>query len=363
MRKHRLSCFDSFHCIADACPDTCCAGWEVDLDEEILEAYLSMPGALGEELRSRIKAEDGYTYFEMEQGRCPFLNDRNLCRLILEAGENCLSTTCREHPRFWSDYGALRETCLSISCPEAARLLFALPFEIIENDTEETPEEPLGDFDRHILRLLLEYRQGLFCIARCRRPLSQRLGLIWTSAEQEQEQLELSERLWTPQQENRSVIGTFTCQSEASPEEAEANLQKYYESLPAPQWTPELKPFLREMLNMEFTRPELKTMLERALLMEESQLLSPPEDPAYAPYAEKLLCYFLYRYVPRGLWHLEILDKVRFCVLGTMAVLALTELLEGTPLQRITTAATIFSREVEHSDENLDRLLDLVCTL
>lgn len=362
MLNHSLSCFASFRCTADSCPDTCCAGWEVDLDEDILQTYTTMPGPLGQELRSRIKEEDGYTFFEMEQGRCPFLNDRNLCRLILEAGESCLSTTCREHPRFWADYGELRETCLAISCPEAARLMFALPFEIMETCTDEPPEEPLEGFDRHILRLLLEYRQGLFRIARSRRPFSQRLGLIWTSAEQEQEQLELSERLWTPQQEPQSVIGTFTFQSELSPEEMEANLQTYYETLPAPQWTPPLKIFLREMLNMEFTRDQLKTLIEGTLYKEESHLLSPLDDPAYAPYAEKLLCYFLYRYVPRALWHLEILDKVRFCVLSTAAVLALTAVLEGTPLQRITTAAISFSREVEHSDENLDRLLELVCT-
>ena len=67
--------------------------------------------------------------------------------------------------------------------------------------------------------------------------------------------------------------------------------------------------------------------------------------------------------MPRALWHLEVLDKVRFCVLSTAAVLAFTEVLEGTPLQRITAAAISFSREVEHSDENLDRMLDLVCTL
>lgn len=362
MLQHNLSCFASFRCIADACPDTCCAGWEVDLDEAAYKKYRSMPGPLGQELRSKIKEEDGYTFFEMEQGRCPFLNDRNLCRLILETGEDCLSTTCREHPRFWADYGELREICLAVSCPEAARLLFVLPFEIAETCTDEPPEEPLNEFDRHILKLLLEYRQGLFSISHCHRPFGQRLGLIWMSAEQEQEQLELAERLGPPRQEPWSVIGTFTCQSEASPGETEANLQKYYESLPAPQWMPDLKPFLREMLNMEFTRSQLKTMLEELLNKEETQLLSPLDDPAYAPFGEKLLCYFLYRYVPRALWHLEVLDKVRFCVLSAAAVLALTAVLEGTPLQQITEAAVIFSREVEHSDENLDRLLELAYT-
>ena len=35
-----LSCFQSFQCIAGACPDTCCAGWEIDVDEDALAAYV-----------------------------------------------------------------------------------------------------------------------------------------------------------------------------------------------------------------------------------------------------------------------------------------------------------------------------------
>lgn len=112
-----LSCFHSFQCIAEACPDTCCAGWEVDLDEDAAARYQALPGALGEEIRSAICREDGYTFFRLKNGQCPFLNKEKLCRLILELGEDVLSVTCREHPRFWEEYGMRRETCLSISCP------------------------------------------------------------------------------------------------------------------------------------------------------------------------------------------------------------------------------------------------------
>ena len=118
-----LSCFASFRCIAGACPDTCCAGWEVDLDEDTLRRYHQLPGALGNEIRSAICQEDDYTFFRLKNGQCPFLNKEKLCRLILALGEDSLSVTCREHPRFWEEYGNTRETCLSISCPEAARLL------------------------------------------------------------------------------------------------------------------------------------------------------------------------------------------------------------------------------------------------
>ena len=31
--------YDTFACIAGRCPDTCCAGWQILIDEESLERY------------------------------------------------------------------------------------------------------------------------------------------------------------------------------------------------------------------------------------------------------------------------------------------------------------------------------------
>ena len=43
--------YEKFRCIGGACPDTCCAGWEVDIDEETAEYYLQQEGEFGERLR------------------------------------------------------------------------------------------------------------------------------------------------------------------------------------------------------------------------------------------------------------------------------------------------------------------------
>ena len=51
-----LSCYQDFHCLAGACPDTCCAGWEIDLDGDTLERYRRLPGALGDRIRSKISS-------------------------------------------------------------------------------------------------------------------------------------------------------------------------------------------------------------------------------------------------------------------------------------------------------------------
>ena len=33
--------FERFQCIADKCPDTCCAGWKIMIDESSLQKYKS----------------------------------------------------------------------------------------------------------------------------------------------------------------------------------------------------------------------------------------------------------------------------------------------------------------------------------
>ena len=92
--------YPTFRCIAGACKHSCCIGWEIDIDEESLARYKAMPGPLGERLRNHISADDPPHFVLGEGERCPFLNERNLCDLILEGGEGLLCQICDDHPRF-----------------------------------------------------------------------------------------------------------------------------------------------------------------------------------------------------------------------------------------------------------------------
>ena len=51
--------YDRFHCIASACPDSCCKEWEVQVDPEAARYYRSLTGPLGERLREVLRNEDG----------------------------------------------------------------------------------------------------------------------------------------------------------------------------------------------------------------------------------------------------------------------------------------------------------------
>lgn len=330
MTEVTLSCFSGFTCIAGACPDTCCAGWEVDLDETALDRYRQLPGPLGQELRAAICQEDGDSFFALKDGQCPFLNQNRLCRLILACGDDVLSVTCREHPRFWEEYGSRRETCLSISCPEAARLLLETPLELVIRETPEaSPEDP--ELDPSFFQQLLLYRSALFALAGSALPLSHRFALALDAAEN---------GIALP------ADGTLP--------------QDLWTSIPVPPLTLPLSAYLAAMEHMEFTRSQLPELLR--------QYRSRPHPfcwdiPEYQEAGGRLLFYFFYRYVLRGVWSGLVAEKVRFSVFSTAAILALSEYMDApAPAQRILDAAVLYSREVEHSPENLELLYEHLCS-
>ena len=330
MTEISLSCFASFRCIAGACPDTCCAGWEVDLDEDTLHRYRQLPGALGDEIRSTICQEDDYTFFRLKNGQCPFLNKEKLCRLILALGEDSLSVTCREHPRFWEEYGNTRETCLSISCPEAARLLLDEPLELCVQETDESaPEDP--ELDPAFFRQLLSYRRALFALSRSRRSLADRLSLALDAAEN----------------------GIALPEGDEIP-------PNFWDSLPAPPLQLSLTDYFAAMESMEFTRPQLKELLPRVIA---SGAPLPLADSEAAEAGGRILFYFLYRYVLRGVWSGLVAEKVRFAVYSTAAILALSQHMDAPSAHlQILDAAVLYSREVEHSPEDLELLYEHLCS-
>ena len=46
--------YKKFQCIAGECPDTCCAGWQIQIDPASLRKYKKTKGPLGSRLRNEI---------------------------------------------------------------------------------------------------------------------------------------------------------------------------------------------------------------------------------------------------------------------------------------------------------------------
>lgn len=115
--------YKNFSCIADKCKHSCCIGWEIDIDNDTLKYYDGLDGDMGEIVRSRI-CRDGEPHFCLADGeRCPFLNENNLCELILNLGNDSLCYICSEHPRFKNQLGDRLELGLGLCCEEAGRII------------------------------------------------------------------------------------------------------------------------------------------------------------------------------------------------------------------------------------------------
>lgn len=180
-----------FKCIADKCPDTCCAGWLIEIDEASLEKYSSVEGDYRRVLEERIDRSEN-VFRQKTNGECSFLCENKLCDMYSVLGENALCDTCRLYPRHIEEFENVREMTLSISCPEAARLLMKRtePVMFVESGGEEfsSPEESKGqkceelavkesckdseevfdDFDNLLYEKLLSVREDMLKILRDR---------------------------------------------------------------------------------------------------------------------------------------------------------------------------------------------------
>jgi len=160
--------YDDFKCIAGRCTDNCCIGWEIDVDEASLEKYNKINTLFGDKIRSQIiKSEDGSSCFKLsENERCPFLNENNLCDIIINCGEECLCDICREHPRFYEWFTGFTECGLGLCCEEVCRILLRndKPFSLTEeSDGEEIVLETKEDVAESDLYIFLSaFREKLF---------------------------------------------------------------------------------------------------------------------------------------------------------------------------------------------------------
>lgn len=143
--------FNEFKCIASECEDTCCAGWEIVIDDETYKRYENVEGEFGEILRSKIVKSDGENIFLLNNGNCSFLNEKKMCEIYINLGEDHLCYTCQQFPRYTEEFLDLKEVGLSLSCPEAARIILRraenTTFNLSEEDKCESKTQKELEYD------------------------------------------------------------------------------------------------------------------------------------------------------------------------------------------------------------------------
>lgn len=314
--------YDRFRCLAGSCPHSCCEKWEVVIDEDTARRYGGVSGPLGDKLRASLQRDaDGDACFPLNGGRCPFLNDKDLCEIHLQLGEEATSITCREHPRFIEDYGPFREVTLSASCPAANDLLLGseAPLTFVEGNAEEPEEE--GD---EWLAYLLPLRARMLKLLEDRSlPLRTRMGRFLTLAWEAQRLLEEEQAEDLPSLAENWKPWTL---------EAEGEETDFFCAV-------------RQVLcAMELLEPDWPALLEQAEKL--------PAVPSSEALLERIAIYFAFRYLLKTVNDGDLLGRAQLCV---FAVLTVERLAAACGLAE---ALRRFSCEVEHSDTNLEALLE-----
>lgn len=377
--------YKDFRCIAGACTDTCCAGWDVDVDEKSYKYYKSVTGEFGERLKAvMVPQEGGGCTFTLNNGRCPFLNDKNLCDLFIALGEDKLCDTCAEFPRFINEYGSEREIGLAPSCKTAGELMFSckepLTFTTEENDETVTS---YNDIDPQLYFKLRQARVTAYNIIRNRTfSIDERCMLF----------LDYAQKLQKKQDKGRVDLMDYeTClyskedylkKRLCSLKEKHKNTDSAYKNIPH---------FFDTFKDMEVINPDWYLCLKRnknyfKQYSAEEYVKDLTEFTQYYKEREyeyeQLMMYYVYRYFLNAVNDKKLLLKAKIAVIGYIVLKNMDMQMwheNGRKLrfEEQVDLAHLYSRQFEHSYTNFEvynayfstkrryaysRLMEYLCT-
>lgn len=351
--------YDRFRCIASRCTDNCCIGWEIGIDPAALADYQSQPGAFGDRLRAAIQPGDPPFFALTKSGRCPFLNEENLCDIYRQLGESHLCAICDQHPRFHNWFGAEKESGLGLSCEEAARLiLFSAPPQLLCRETPEAPD-PDTETNPELLAGLRAVRDAAFSIlAEPSLPLAHRLALLAALGQDLQHWMDAA-----PQQ-----AAAEGCTETRLVADAALALAAFYgdrtgwpglidrltEAIPEADLSEFLVPLLELLESLPPNHahwPERLAALRKALLYRLARPLweSPEQEQAAANAAH----YMLYRYFLPAARQGDALCGPLHAIAAALLIPLLAGEDAAEPRAALICAAKDYSREIEYAPDNL----------
>ena len=372
--------YKKFKCLASDCPATCCAGWQIMIDDKSLKKYASCPGIFGNRLVNSINWEE--ERFKQYHSRCAFLNEQNLCDIHLEKGSDFLCRTCRRYPKHVEVYENEREISLSLSCPMVARLLlaktdqaqFLMTEKVRKNDGDQLQKSD-DDFDEFLYSALQDCRSVLIAMAQNRNEaLNLRMAKILSLAHDVQNRIDSRQLFDTENVLERyqregadtalahKLIWFSLVNEEFCGENDEQRADSDYLSI---QWR--VLDYLRDfevldprwVLDLQRWRKALYGEGPAVYLERKKRFLT--EARVWETEYEQILVYFLFVYFCGAVYDGDALRKAKMAV---MSVRILRELafaqwiLAGEKLTAEDRAelAWRYARELEHSDPNLNAM-------
>ena len=294
MKLYAPKYFKDFKCIADKCDHSCCVGWEIDIDKNTLKKYKKLRSDYGAVIANSISMK-GTPHFKLgDSDRCPHLDERGLCKIIVNMGEEYLCDICREHPRFYN-YTSIAEVGIGMSCPEAARIILSSPHYAQQEEIGEVSAKPDGiDFDGRAHR-------------------SEIYGILNDCADY------------------KAALGTIY--SKYSVDIGHDN-----------QW-------LEILDSLEYLDPAHKN------LFTQYSSTHRPKEKGTDEYLERFLAYLVYRHCTEAFDEDDFSVRLAFCLFCERLLASLICSEKAESLQEVAALARIISEEIEYSDDNTSALM------
>lgn len=318
--------YKKFKCIADKCKDSCCIGWEIDLDAPTLEKLQG----LSEDFLSCVEIDATPPYIRLDgDERCPFLDARGLCRIISNHGEDFIPEICKRHPRYFNDILDFTECSIGLSCPTAAEIILSIrekptiekmkdlsTYQAISKENES--KIPTNEAEK--VKNIYKIRDRLFdFVFDTERDIAGIVaGLI----------------------EYQSEISDYLFFGDAPREIHGGKMESLYGVIDMMGESAE-----RLELLSEEHRPRLSFLTREGVISRLS---------ANADISRSLLYYFLHRHMLSGAMELDLDDRLTLCVLLLFICLCFIDGIS------VTDEAALFSKNIEYSTENIDILLDII---
>ena len=342
----RPSYYKDFRCIASDCTENCCIGWEIDVDEDTLAYYKSIGSDFSRRLCAAIapadeQAGENAHFILDERERCPFLNDKNLCEVYLNLGEEHMAQICTDHPRYYEWFAGGREDGVGLCCEAAAELILRRRDRPEWDVTGEADEEP-DEFEQALFAM----RDRLFAIIKPETPVSfdeklDRLHLACCEMQNEYDDL------------------LFPVEGDAEYADEEDEPFRWSAMF----WSEAcLKALTERLMSLEINKDDWRGLLADVharipeLLARRADFLAAYADQLYE--YDELLEYFVYRHFMKALGDDVLIEKVQFALICTCFIQLLgiyRWLTDGrlTHWEQICLCKAC-SREIEYNEDNVE---------
>lgn len=364
-----------FKCTADQCEDTCCAGWQIGIDETSAQRYWKEKGPFRRTFRKNINFHDS-VFRQQPDGSCAFLREDGLCEMVLQMGEEALCRTCHYYPRHIEEFENEREITLSVSCPEVAKILMnrRMPVHFLHKKDEK--EEIYPDYDPIFFDQLQEAREVMIQILQNRSlPASVRALLILGLAHDMQLRFNggsffTCQQLYSRYQSREAASYASewlkgkeknACQAvrEENQQEVHVAAVCFAQLYELEHLRSDWEMVLREAESLLFKDVSENDRDSYRWISKEFGAYIMTEYSDWEIQKEQLLVYFISTYFCGAVYDGHIYSKVRMAVL---CVWYIEELLKARWLrnekfldtEEVCEIVYRFSREIEHSDQNLE---------